>query len=153
MEKLSVVGKRVPRVYAWEKVTGRAKYADDVELPKMLHAKIFRSKYAHARTLEVDTSEAEKLPGVEAVITAMDMPKDIPLEVLYNEFQVLPPYSLATDKARYTGEEIAAVAASREGPDIHILNEPLEGSSVFLVKTGLSPASFSGLSPLIHTTK
>ncbi len=114
MGQLSVVGKRVPRVDAWEKVTGRAKYAVDVELPKMLYAKILRSEYAHARILEIDTTEAEKLPGVEAVITAMDMPKDIPLEVLHNEFQALPPYSLATDKARYTGEGIAAVVAKDE---------------------------------------
>lgn len=109
-----MVGKSIPRLDAWEKVTGRAKYASDVELPKMLHAKILRSEYAHARVLEIDTSQAEKLPGVAAVITAKDMRKDIPSEILHNEYQAMPPYSLATEKVRYTGEEIAAVAAEDE---------------------------------------
>ncbi len=67
MEQLSVVGKSTPRIYALEKVTGKAKYGVDVELPGMLHVKVLRSKYPHARILSIDTSEAEKLPGVKAV--------------------------------------------------------------------------------------
>lgn len=111
MERLSVVGKSLPRVDALDKVTGRAEYASDVELPGMLHAKVLRSAHAHARILAIDTSEAEKLPGVRAVITGADMPKNPPLEALRKELLAVPPYSLATDRARYTGEEIAAVAA------------------------------------------
>jgi CO/xanthine dehydrogenase Mo-binding subunit len=114
VERLSVVGKSVPRVDARDKVTGCAEYVSDMELPGMLHAKVLRSAYAHARILSIDTSEAEKLPGVRAVITGADMPKDPPLEGLRRELLAVPPYSLATDKARYTGEEIAAVAADDE---------------------------------------
>jgi len=62
MEQLSVVGKSTPRIYALEKVTGRAKYGVDIELCGMLHAKVLRSPYAHARILSIDTGEAEKLP-------------------------------------------------------------------------------------------
>ncbi|MCE5254383.1 MAG: xanthine dehydrogenase family protein molybdopterin-binding subunit [Actinomycetia bacterium] len=114
MGRLSVVGTSLPRVDAWDKVTGRAEYAFDVELPDMLHVKVLRSAYAHARILSVDTSKAQGLPGVRAVITGADMPKDPPLEALRNELYAVPPFSLATDKARYTGEEIAAVAAEDE---------------------------------------
>ncbi len=114
MPRLSVVGKSLPRVDARDKVTGRAEYVSDMQLPGMLHAKVLRSAYAHARILSVDTSEAERLPGVRAVITGADMPKDAPLDVLRKELYAVPPYSLATDRARYTGEEIAAVAADDE---------------------------------------
>jgi CO/xanthine dehydrogenase Mo-binding subunit len=114
VKQLSVVGKSLPRVDARDKVTGRAEYASDVTLPGMLHVKVLRSAYAHARILAVDTSRAEKLSGVKAVITGADMPKEPPLEALRKELHAVPPYSLATDRARYTGEEIAAVAAVDE---------------------------------------
>ena len=63
--ELSVVGKRIPMVrwFASEKVTGKAKFTVDMKLPGMLHAKMVRSPYPHARVLKVDTSKAEKLPG------------------------------------------------------------------------------------------
>ena len=103
-----LVGKRVPRVDALEKVTGRAKYGVDVELPRMLHAKVLRSKYPHARILSINTSEAEKLPGVKAVITAADTLK----EKVETTWRGVPDkYPLAMDKVRYVGEELAAVAA------------------------------------------
>jgi CO/xanthine dehydrogenase Mo-binding subunit len=114
VQQLSVVGKSLARVDARDKVTGRAEYVSDLQLPGMLYVKVLRSAYAHARILAVDTSEAEKLPGVRAVITGADMPKDPPLEALRHELFEVPPYSLATDKTRYTGEEIAAVAADDE---------------------------------------
>ena len=111
MQKLSIVGKRVPRVDALEKVTGKAKYGVDVELPRILHAKVLRSKYPHARILSIDASEAEKLPGVRAVITAEDTLK----EKVETTWRGMPDkYPLAMDKVRYVGEEIAAVAAEDE---------------------------------------
>ena len=55
-------------------MTGRAKYAGDLKVPGMLIGKILRSPHAHARILSIDTSKAEQLPGVEAVITAKDVP-------------------------------------------------------------------------------
>ena len=68
--ELSVVGKRIPmlRWFASEKVTGKAKFTVDMKLPGMLHAKMVRSPYPHARILKVDTSKAEKLPGVKALV-------------------------------------------------------------------------------------
>ena len=64
MKEYTVVGKRLPLKDAPEKVTGRALFTGDMELPGMLHAKILRSPYAHARVVRVDTSQAERLPGV-----------------------------------------------------------------------------------------
>ena len=64
----SVLGKRIPRLDAPEKVTGRAKYTYDVNLPGMLHGYILRSPRAHARIKSIDTAAAEKMPGVKALI-------------------------------------------------------------------------------------
>ena len=79
MEKeRSVIGKRLPMTKlhsAIDKVQGRATYTEDVKLPNMLYAKILRSPYAHAIIEKIDISEAEKLPGVKAVITYEDVPK------------------------------------------------------------------------------
>ena len=87
------------------KVTGAARYLDDLELPGMLQARILRSPHAHARLKGIDTSKAEALPGVFAVLTAADCPDthfglDVPDSV-----------TLARDKVRYVGDEVAAVAA------------------------------------------
>ncbi len=114
MQELSVVGRSVPRVDALEKVTGKAKYGVDVELPRMLHAKVLRSKYPHARILSIDTSEAEKLPGVRAVITAEDTLKERVETTWHRPGEEPGRYPLAMDKVRYVGEEIAAVAAEDE---------------------------------------
>src|SRR5579871_295438 len=65
----SIVGQRAPRVDALDKVTGRAKYTADLKLPGLLHGAFLRSPHAHARILRIDTSRAEALPGVKAVIT------------------------------------------------------------------------------------
>ena len=111
MERLSVVGKSTPRVDALEKVTGKAKYGVDVELPRMLHAKVLRSRYPHAKILSIDTSKAEKLPGVMAVITAEDTLKER-VETTWRGRA--DKYPVALDKVRYVGEEIAAVAAEDE---------------------------------------
>jgi CO/xanthine dehydrogenase Mo-binding subunit len=74
-QEFSVIGKRVAKYDSLEKVTGRAQYLIDLKLPGMLYGKILRSRYAHARILKIDTSKAEKIPGVIAVITAKDTPK------------------------------------------------------------------------------
>lgn len=108
MEAFSVVGKRLARLDAFAKVTGTAKFTFDITLPGMLFGKILRSPYAHARILNIDTSKAEQLPGVKAVITAKDTPG-----IKY--VHVGPPFQdrfvLATNRVRYVGEEVAAVAA------------------------------------------
>ena len=76
-EELMVVGKRVPRWQAHAKVTGAAKYTVDTKLPGMLVGKILESRYPHANILNIDTSKAEKLLGVEAVITFKDVPQKL----------------------------------------------------------------------------
>ncbi|GAG96788.1 unnamed protein product, partial [marine sediment metagenome] len=72
MQQYSVVGKPIPRVDGSLKATGEAKFTVDIALPEMLYGKILRSPYPHAKILSIDTSKAEALPGVKAVITGKD---------------------------------------------------------------------------------
>jgi len=110
MGEYSVIGKRVHRVESREMVTGRMRYINDVTLPGMLYGKILGSPYAHARILNIDTIKAERLLGVMAVVTAKDTPKA--------KFSDQPgfedEYPLAVDKVRFMGDQVAAVAATRE---------------------------------------
>ena len=111
MASLSVVGKSTPKVDSLEKVTGSARYALDVTLPRMLYAKVLRSTVPHARILSIDTNEAEKLRGVKAVITAEDTLK----EKVETTWHGKPDkYPIAMDRVRYIGEEVAAIAAEDE---------------------------------------
>ena len=100
------IGTYVPMVDGPEKVSGRAKYTADLVLPGMLAGRILRSPYSHAEILEVDVSEAVKLPGVRAIVTGADCDKC---------FGVLPvartEHVLARERVRYRGEPVAAVAA------------------------------------------
>jgi xanthine dehydrogenase molybdenum-binding subunit len=115
-EELSVVGKRLPRWQAHTMATGSAKYTVDIKLPGMLIGKVLRSPYAHARIVKIDKSKAEKLPGVEAVITREDVPKklfnrsDSALLLPIVELS-MPDESIFNDKARHIGDAVAAVAA------------------------------------------
>jgi 4-hydroxybenzoyl-CoA reductase alpha subunit len=103
----TIIGKNVPRIDAITKVTGEAKYTCDLKLPAMLWGKILRSPYPHARILNIDTNKAERLIGVRAVITSRDVPK-----TRFSFVQTLADKQvLCHDKARYMGDEIAAVAA------------------------------------------
>ena len=70
--KYSVVGKRQPRLDGALKASGRSEFTDDVQLPGMLHGKIVRSPIPSGRILNIDTSKAEKMLGVKAVITHKD---------------------------------------------------------------------------------
>lgn len=107
-EKLNVIGLKQSFVDAREKVSGSAKYLDDMEFPGLLIGKILRSPHPHARILSIDTSAAEALPGVKAVITAKDCPQ--------NKFgmEIADVDMLAVDKVRYVGDEVAAVAAETD---------------------------------------
>ena len=102
--ELKYVGRSVPRVDGVEKVTGKAKFLGDLVVPGMLHGKILRSTYPHARILSIDTSKAEALNGVVAVLTAADIGD---LNPIYNGRPVI-----AMQKVRYVGEPVAAVAAT-----------------------------------------
>ncbi len=103
----SVVGKRVPRLDAAVKATGEAKYTGDLTLSRMLHGKILRSPYPHARIVNIDMSRATRLPGVKAVITGKDT-----LGIKYGLFA--DECALTTDKVRFIGDSVAAVAALDE---------------------------------------
>jgi carbon-monoxide dehydrogenase large subunit len=105
MEDFSVVGKSVPLMDGIEKVTGEGIYGVDAKLPGMIHGRVLRSPYPHARILKIDTSEAECVPGVYAVVTAHDMPDRRVGISLKDE------YIFAKEKVRYVGEAVAAVAA------------------------------------------
>ncbi|MDE2785363.1 MAG: xanthine dehydrogenase family protein molybdopterin-binding subunit [Chloroflexota bacterium] len=110
-----VVGKRPVRPDGVDKVTGRAQYGADLELTGLLHARVLRSPHAHARITSIDTSKAEALSGVRAVVTAADLPfATLSKEDLgndYNRFKFLSDNFLASDKALYRGHAVAAVAA------------------------------------------
>jgi CO/xanthine dehydrogenase Mo-binding subunit len=97
------VGQSVPRVDGIEKVTGQAKFLGDLAVPGMLHGKILRSSYPHAKILSINASKAEALAGVAAVLTAADIAD---LNAIYSGRPVI-----AMDKVRYVGEPVAAVAA------------------------------------------
>ena len=126
-ENFSVVGKRVQRVEGFDKVTGDSEYIADIYLPGMLVGKVLRSPFPHARIRHIDTSKAEKLAGVRAVVTAEDTIKR-PWGAFFAD-----QYILSVGKTRYVGEEVAAVAAidtdtAEEAIDlIEVDWEPLPG--------------------------
>jgi len=109
-QELKVVGKSLPRVDAFAKVTGQAQFTVDVSLPGMLVGKILRSPHPHARIVSIDTSAAESLPGVKAVITGRDT-TDMRFAFVDTPRYPADQYALAQDKVRYIGDEVAAVAA------------------------------------------
>ena len=102
----SVVGQRIRPVKGVDKSKGKPLYPADIDLPGMLWAKILRSPHARAKILNIDTSKAEALPGVQAVITYKDVPKDRFEAKEGNEG--LP---ILSDEVRYVGDAVAAVAA------------------------------------------
>lgn len=103
----TVVGKPLPRVDAYERVSGSAVYALDLFLPDMLYAAILRCPHAHAIVKNVDTAAAAKMPGVRAVLTDSDADARIP----WYFGEKGPTSRLFDPHCRYEGEEIAAVAA------------------------------------------
>ncbi len=142
-----VIGSRVTRLDARSKVMGKAKFVDDILLPNMLYGKILRSPHAHARVLSIDTSRAERLPGVKAVITAHNSP-----EIYMTGIDIRDEPFLAWDgKVRFIGQEVAAVAATEES----VAEEALELirveyevlPAVLNVKDALKPDA-----PQIHDT-
>lgn len=153
-EEFSVVGKRLPRWAANDKVTGTAKYTADIKLPGMLAGKMLASPHPHARILKVDKSRAEKLPGVEAVISFEDVPpklfnpNKLGLTLFHPENEIKDMYVL-TEKARYAGEPVAAVAAV----DTATANKALD---LIKVEYEVLPAVFEPLeavkpgAPLVH---
>ncbi|UCF91575.1 MAG: xanthine dehydrogenase family protein molybdopterin-binding subunit [Desulfobacterales bacterium] len=114
MQALCSVGKRIPKIDAVDKATGRAQYIQDLKLPGMLYGKILYSKYPHARIVHIDTSRAKQLPGVRAVLTGADIP-----EIKMGVYKDNRP--LKVGKVRSYRDEVAAVAATAP----HIAREAL----------------------------
>ena len=106
MTRFTQIGHNIPRLDGVEKVTGQAKFTGDIVLSGMLEGKILRSPLPHARIRGIDTSRAEALPGVRAVVTAQDHDGIDP-------FYGGRP-TVAIDTVRYVGEPVAAVAADDE---------------------------------------
>ena len=141
-KEYSIVGKSVTRVDARDKVTGVATYIVDMKFTGMLHGKVLRSKYPHARIVSIDTSKAKRLPGVRVVITGKDMP------FLHGESLHDEPF-LAVGKVRYMGEGVAAAAAVDEETAEEALDlievEYEELPAVFDPRDALKPGA-----PLLH---
>ena len=105
MANYSVVGKSVPRVDVLEKATGEAVYCGDIKLPRMLHARVLRSPFPHARISSIETTKAARLPGVVYVATGKDAPDKRYGAIIYDD-RVLPRQTV-----RAIGAPVAAVAA------------------------------------------
>ncbi|MGI9106937.1 MAG: xanthine dehydrogenase family protein molybdopterin-binding subunit [Pyrinomonadaceae bacterium] len=114
---LKVVGKPFRKVDARAKCTGQTKFADDIMLPRMLFAKLLRTHEPHARIVSIDTSKAAALPGVHSVITGRDLP---------TPYGILPvsqdEYALCTERVRFIGDPVAAVAAVDEDTAFEAMN-------------------------------
>jgi len=148
MSEYSIIGKPTTNVDGVAKVTGEAVYTFDMTLPNMLYGKLLRSPHPHARIVSIDTSEAEKLPGVKAVITGKDTPGG--KYGLWRRFRELADQEiLATTKVRFIGDPVAAVAA---------ISEDIAEKAVDLINVEyeLLPAVFEPLeaikddAPLVH---
>ncbi len=110
MPDYAFIGKNMPRIDSRAKVTGEAKFTADLKLPRMLVGKILRSPHPHARILNIDASEALSIPGVKCVVSGKDT-----LGTKWGVFGYTRDQQfLTTDKARYVGDEVAAVAATSE---------------------------------------
>lgn len=109
---MNVVGKKIKRVDALKKVTGKALFANDLKFDGMLYAKVLRSRLAHAKIKNIDIKLAKELNGVRAVLTASDIPGENRVGVLGDPFRDQPV--LADEKVRFVGDPIAIVAADSE---------------------------------------
>jgi CO/xanthine dehydrogenase Mo-binding subunit/aerobic-type carbon monoxide dehydrogenase small subunit (CoxS/CutS family) len=144
---LRVVGRSVPRTDAVEKVTGRARYVTDLEVPGMAHAALLRAPYAHARIVRIEAARARAVPGVLAVLTGADVGQWC--EPYYGPaFRDRPV--LAMDVARFEGEPVVAVAAADAETAARALAlveiEWEELPAVTTLEEALAPGA-----PLVHT--
>ena len=149
-DNLEIVGQSFPRHESIAKVTGKAQYTDDLQIPGMAYGRILRSPHAHAKVLKIDKSEAEKVPGVLGILLPQDVPDRLfncagnpPSPMLIKDERVL------TDHPLYAGDRIAAVAALTNEACTEALNkisvkyEPLP--AFFEIREALNERA-----PLIH---
>lgn len=114
-KEFSIVGKRITRIDGFERVTGQAQYTGDIQLPGMLYARVLRSNVPHAKISSIDTSKAEKLPGVKAVIHHGNA------QVPWSSGGHTHPRFIFNNPVRFVGDAVAAVAAT----DRHIAEDAL----------------------------
>ncbi len=115
---LKYVGTRGPRADGIDKVTGRARFGADMHAPNMLVGKVLRSPHPHARIRSIDTSKAQALPGVKAVVTSVDF-AEVPSEFvamgeLVVNYRDMTRNVMAQDKVLYEGHAVAALAATSD---------------------------------------
>ena len=110
--KYKVVGTSPIRHDGVDKVTGRAVYGSDMNLPGLLYGKVLRSPHPHARIRTIDTSKAEAHPDVKAVVTSADLAPFEPIDQVAALGRAISENLLAKDKVYYKGHAVAAVAAS-----------------------------------------
>ena len=111
------IGQRTVRPDGVDKVTGRAAFAADTTMPGMIWGKVLRSPHPHARIKSIDTSKAEALPGVKAVVTAgdiVDFPVDKSVMLGIQDMRWMCRNVMAREKALFPGHPVAAVAATSE---------------------------------------
>jgi len=108
--EFKIIGSSPARIGGVERVVGKGVYGIDLMLKDQLHGAILRSQYAHAKILSIDTSEAKRIPGVHAVVTAEDAPN-----VRYGR-SYIDRHILARGKVRFMGDPVAAVAAVANCP-------------------------------------
>ena len=153
-QEFTVVGTRPIRHDGVDKVTGRAQYGADIQMPRLLHGKVLRSPHAHARIVSIDTSKAERHPGIQAVVTAQDFHSRDSNEALESgEMAVTLKYLrdniLASDKVHYKGQPVAAVAAA----SLHMAEEALELIEVnydVLPPVLTAPEGMKDDAPILH---
>src|SRR5205085_11324648 len=110
-DNLNEIGKPTQRQDMLGHVTGTSPYFDDHKLQGMLHLKVVRSTHAHARLRRIDSSEAERSPGVRRVIRGADVPRNLNTLLSLINFGKDDEPPLAVDKVRYKGEPIVAIVA------------------------------------------
>ncbi len=151
----NVLGTRPIRHDGVDKVTGRAQYGADIQMPGLLHGKILRSPHAHAQIKSIDTSKAERYPGIKAVVTAKDFPtsdsnkSSLPSE-LGSEIKNLRDNILASNKVLYKGHPVAGVAAANP----HVAEEALgliEIEYEVLPAVLSAPESMKEQAPILHS--
>jgi selenium-dependent xanthine dehydrogenase len=141
---LAAIGQALPRPDAVAKTTGAAQYAADLCFPDMLHAKVLRSKYPHAKVLRVDTAAAQAYPGVVRVLTAADVPAAKNHGVVRQDWPVL-----AYDKVRYIGDAVAVVVAESEETAAKAL-DLIQVDYCPLLYVGSPTEALAAGAPLVH---
>ncbi len=138
------VGHSVPKVDALDKVLGRARYAEDISFPNLLHGRVLRAGIPHALIKNIDTSKAEAMEGVACVLTAKDIPGSNRFGLYYQD-----QYALAEDKVRNVGDPVAVLAAETD----EIAREAIKAIAVTYHElpavTGLHEALAEG-APRVH---